>query len=38
MVPLEKIVGGALGAFSAAEKAARHVAWLLNHHVHGAPR
>jgi hypothetical protein len=38
MGPLGKIVGGALGAVSAAGGLARHVAWYLSHQMRDSSR
>jgi hypothetical protein len=38
MLPLGKIVGGALGAVSVAGEVARHVAWFVRHHMRDSAR
>jgi hypothetical protein len=38
MTPLVKIVGGALGAVSAASGVARHLAWYLSHQMRDSSR
>jgi hypothetical protein len=38
MVPLVKIVGGALGAVSAAGDLAKHFAWYVSHQMRGSSR